>query len=472
MTPRLALLLIPLLGGCATRLVYAGPAYAEPAVEHIPLVVGLEQTPCFGTCPVYAVSVWRDGRATYDGRAHVTQIGTREHSVSASTLLALDEAIERAHVETLATSYEQRFVTDLPTTITTVTDRHGRTKRIRRYHGDRTAPARLVQLERDIARILGLDRGLTRGPRVEITGVYVPHVIVAAGAHDEPCDDSAHDHGGRHDDRGHDDHDRGHDGHGRSSDDHDRGHDDHDGEATRPVQPPREPRAPSSTVVVVVPSPHAPAPPAPRSSAPAMSPRPERTPRATDGIEPARPGRTWTPTPVRPVDASPVELTPAPRWSEDDERTPRATGDVELARPGRQWSPAPARPSTPTPTVSRAPAPWAPARSPSATPDRPALPAPTAALPERTPSVTRGSSGWSPARVPQASTPRATLPTPRPSDTPRSTPAPTMSRGGSASRDLAVPSAPVKKASIDREAKKLEVRPLPRKSLESPVIGR
>jgi hypothetical protein len=47
-----------------------------------------------------------------------------------------------------------------------------------------------------------------------------------------------------------------------------------------------------------------------------------------------------------------------------------------------------------------------------------------------------------------------------------------MSRGGSASRDLAVPSAPVKKASIDREAKKLEVRPLPRKSLESPVIGR
>ena len=43
MTPRLALLLIPLLGGCATRLVYAGPAYAEPAIEHIPLVVGLER---------------------------------------------------------------------------------------------------------------------------------------------------------------------------------------------------------------------------------------------------------------------------------------------------------------------------------------------------------------------------------------------------------------------------------------------
>jgi|JI10StandDraft_1071094.scaffolds.fasta_scaffold336191_1 hypothetical protein len=456
MTPRLALLLIPLLGGCATRLVYAGPAYAEPAIEHIPLVVGLEQTPCFGTCPVYTVSVRRDGRATYDGRAHVLHVGTREHSVSASTLLALDEAIERAHVETLATSYEQRFVTDLPTTITTVTDRHGRTKRIRRYHGDRTAPARLVQLELDIARILGLDRGLTRGPRVEITGVYVPHIIVATGAHDEPCADSAHDH----------DHGHGHDDHGRS------GHDDHGREAARPVQPPREPRAPSSTVVVVAPSPRVPASPAPRSSGPAMTPRPERTPRATDEIEPSQPGRTWTPTPVRPVNASPVELTPAPRWSDDDERTPRATGDVELARPGHQWSPAPARPSTPTPTTSRAPAPWAPARSPSATRDRPALPAPTAALPERTPSVTRGPSGWSPARAPRATPPRATLPTPRPSDSPRSTPAPTMSRGGSASRDLAVPSAPVKKASIDREAKKLEVRPLPRKSLESPVIGR
>lgn len=469
MTPRLALLLIPLLGGCATRLVYAGPAYAEPAIEHIPLVVGLEQTPCFGTCPVYTVSVWRDGRATYDGRAHVLHVGTREHSVSASTLLALDEAIERAHVETLATSYEQRFVTDLPTTITTVTDRHGRTKRIRRYHGDRTAPARLVQLELDIARILGLDRGLTRGPRVEITGVYVPHIIVATGAHDEPCDDSAHDHG-----HGHDDHGRsnghGHDDHGRASDD-DHGHD-HDREDARPVQPPREPRAPRSTVVVVVPSPSAPASTEPRSNAPTMNPRAERAPRATDGVELARPGRTWAPTPVRPVDASPIDGSPSPRLSDDDERTPRATDNVELTRPGRQWSPAPARPSAPTPTVSRSPAPWAPARSPSAAADRPALPAPTAALPERTPSVTRGPSGWSPARAPRATPPRATLPTPRPSDSPRSTPAPTMSRGGSASRDLAVPSAPVKKASIDREAKKLEVRPLPRKSLESPVIGR
>jgi hypothetical protein len=459
MTPRLALLLIPLLGGCATRLVYAGPAhagpaYGEPAVEHIPLVVGLEQTPCFGTCPVYAVSVWRDGRATYEGRAHVTQIGTREHSVSASTLLALDEAIERAQVDTLATSYEQRFVTDLPTTITTVTDRHGRTKRIRRYHGDRTAPERLVQLERDIARILGLDRGLTRGPRVEITGVYVPHIIVATGAHDEPCDDSRHDHGHGHD-------------HGRSN-----GHGDHAREAARPVQPPREPRAPRSTVVVVVPSPSAPTSPEPRPSAPTMSPRAERTPRATDDVEPSRPGRTWTPTPVRPVDASPVDVTPVPGWSDDDQRTPRATGDVELTRPGRQWSPAPARPSTPTPTVSRSPAPWAPARSPSATLDRPARPAPTAALPERTPSVTRGPSSWSPARAPRATTPHASLPTPRSSDTPRSTPAPTMSRGGSPSRDLAVPPTPVKKASIDREAKKHEVRPLPRKSLESPVIGR
>lgn len=470
MTARLALLLIPLLGGCATRLVYAGSAYAEPAVEHIPLVVGLEQTPCFGTCPVYAVSVWRDGRATYDGRAHVTQIGTREHSVSASTLLALDEAIERAQVDTLATSYEQRFVTDLPTTITTVTDRRGRTKRIRRYHGDRTAPERLVQLERDIARILGLDRGLTRGPRVEITGVYVPNVIVATGAHDEPCDDPAHDQGYGHDDHGHS-HGHGHDDRGRAN-----GHDDrdHGREAPRPVQPPREPRAPSSTVVVVVPSPSAPASPAPRSNAPALSPRAERTPRATDDVEPSRPGRVWTPTPVRPVDASPVDMSPAPRLSDEDGRMPRATDDVELARPGRHWSPAPARPSTPTPTptLSRTPAPWAPARNPTANTDRPSLPAPTAALPERTPSATRGPSGWSPARVPQATATRATLPTPRSSDAPRSSPAPTMSRGGSPSRDLAVPPAPVKKASIDREAKKLEVRPLPRKSLESPVIGR
>lgn len=468
MTPRLALLLIPLLGGCATRLVYAGPAYAEPAVEHIPLVVGLEQTPCFGTCPVYTVSVWRDGRATYEGRAHVTQIGTREHAVSASTLLALDEAIERADIDTLATSYEQRFVTDLPTTITTVTDSRGRTKRIRRYHGDRTAPARLVQLEHDIARILGLDRGLTRGPRVEITGVYVPHIVVAGGAqHDEPCDDTSHEHGH--------DHGRGHDHSGRGPDD--RGHG-HDRRPTQPVQPPREPRAPSSTVVVVVPTPSAPAAPVPGASAPsapsAPSPRgrAERTPRATDDVELARPGRTWTPTPVRPVDVTPVEVTPTPSWTDEPTRTPRATDAPELARPGRGLRPATVRPSAPTTDVSRGPTPWAPARRPTMTSDRPELPPPAAATPDRTPSMTRGPSSWSPARSPRAAEPRVSLPAPREPEATPSRPAPSMTRGGPVTRELAVSPASPKKASVDREAKKLEVRPLPRKSLESPLLGR
>src|SRR5262245_27898915 len=32
--------------------------------------IELERTECFGTCPAYTVTLWRDGQATYSGRAH------------------------------------------------------------------------------------------------------------------------------------------------------------------------------------------------------------------------------------------------------------------------------------------------------------------------------------------------------------------------------------------------------------------
>lgn len=50
--------------------------------------ISLERTSCHGTCPVYQVTIRRDGNITYVGREHVNHIGTH-------TGFADPEAVER-----------------------------------------------------------------------------------------------------------------------------------------------------------------------------------------------------------------------------------------------------------------------------------------------------------------------------------------------------------------------------------------
>lgn len=43
--------------------------------------ITLERTPCFGTCPVYSVTLRRDGTATYVGKNYVERMGTYKGTV-------------------------------------------------------------------------------------------------------------------------------------------------------------------------------------------------------------------------------------------------------------------------------------------------------------------------------------------------------------------------------------------------------
>ena len=48
-----------------------------------------ETGPCFGRCPVYEVTVYSNGRATFTGRRFTAVVGTREFRVPAGTYLRL-----------------------------------------------------------------------------------------------------------------------------------------------------------------------------------------------------------------------------------------------------------------------------------------------------------------------------------------------------------------------------------------------
>ena len=79
--------------------------------------VSIEHTPCYGSCPVYKLTLGRDGTATFVGVAHVSKVGTYTAKFGGFDRLA--QAIVQRRFYHLSAKYTAS-VTDLPHTITTV----------------------------------------------------------------------------------------------------------------------------------------------------------------------------------------------------------------------------------------------------------------------------------------------------------------------------------------------------------------
>ena len=62
-----------LLGVLAAACSLAAPA---PTPDYASLVITLERTACFGTCPIYKLTVYGDGRVEYEGERFVTVTGS------------------------------------------------------------------------------------------------------------------------------------------------------------------------------------------------------------------------------------------------------------------------------------------------------------------------------------------------------------------------------------------------------------
>lgn len=77
----------------------------DTAPERTPIPIERESItystdPCFGTCPVYSVSVTPDGGGVFEGKQHVARIGTQEFRI--------DPASYRRFADTLASVRPQQ----------------------------------------------------------------------------------------------------------------------------------------------------------------------------------------------------------------------------------------------------------------------------------------------------------------------------------------------------------------------------
>ncbi len=106
----------------------------------------LERTACFGSCPIYTVTIYDDGTVVYQGERFVAVTGEQTTEIDPATVDIMVEAFADAGYFGWDEAYDTMFVSDMPTVITSVT-RDGETHRIERYEGDDSAPLLLPFLE-------------------------------------------------------------------------------------------------------------------------------------------------------------------------------------------------------------------------------------------------------------------------------------------------------------------------------------
>jgi hypothetical protein len=125
---------------------FAGIIYADETY------ISMERTICYGSCPVYRITILGNGTVIYMGERFVTVDGIRIDSISREKVKELVDAIEQADFFSLGdfTAYN---ITDAADAITTVLIK-GRLKTVRHYYGDRAAPRSLTELESKIDAIV------------------------------------------------------------------------------------------------------------------------------------------------------------------------------------------------------------------------------------------------------------------------------------------------------------------------------
>lgn len=162
------------LAGCSRQSSVGSPgtsvstttATARPAAF---TTVTFERTPCFGTCPVYRVSVSGSGSGNvrFEGLRNVDSVGTFTGTLPAASVSALGKAFDDAQYYAFDDKYGYGtancplYASDAQTIITSITTPQ-RTKRVEHDLGCANSPARLADLYRRFDEIVGTSRWIGR----------------------------------------------------------------------------------------------------------------------------------------------------------------------------------------------------------------------------------------------------------------------------------------------------------------------
>jgi hypothetical protein len=123
------------------------------------ILITLERTSCFGSCPAYKLTIHWDGKVEYDGESSVKVTGLQTAQISQDQVTQLANKFNKIGYFSLQDEYWD-LVTDLQTTITSIWI-DGRFKRVLDYGN--IAPQALKDLERKIDEVAGTDKWVKGG---------------------------------------------------------------------------------------------------------------------------------------------------------------------------------------------------------------------------------------------------------------------------------------------------------------------
>jgi hypothetical protein len=127
----------------------AEPAIAQSSSASPITELILERGPCFGTCPIYRISLRSDGTAKYTGWSNVERVGVYTGSIAPDAFMRLAQEVEASGFWEFQESYLQP-VNDLPVVRTTAR-REDAKRKVIRDHGAVGVPA--VQGPEELLRI-------------------------------------------------------------------------------------------------------------------------------------------------------------------------------------------------------------------------------------------------------------------------------------------------------------------------------
>jgi len=128
-------------------------------------LITLERTVCFGTCPIYSVTIASDGQVTFEGRQYTKVTGIARGKISQKKFRQLVTQFQQMDYFSLPNDFSPgtkvcpQMVTDMPSAITSIRLK-GKSKTVSHYHGcgNSGALAQLTALENKIDEVAETQR--------------------------------------------------------------------------------------------------------------------------------------------------------------------------------------------------------------------------------------------------------------------------------------------------------------------------
>ncbi len=108
-------------------------------------ILYLEETPCYGTCPIYKVWLTSKGIAYWQGIRFVPLEGPGTATLTPEQTDTIRQWLASIHWDTLKNEYVDRNIQDLPGWHILVQDHYGNQKHIHLYGTTRTIPRHLLE---------------------------------------------------------------------------------------------------------------------------------------------------------------------------------------------------------------------------------------------------------------------------------------------------------------------------------------